>query len=274
MGDEREFKIKITTSADTSGAQKTAVDLDNLGRAQEEAGKKAETHGGHLRAMHRIFHGLNEVVPGLGVLMQAAFSPVGAVISGALIVLRLFHEKMKELNEEFRKMEEEAARPATNRMEAWRQATVTAAVGMEHLHQALSDAVRGQETLKESTAKADAAFREQAQAANALADALKDNELARLEEMHAAGLMSAEQYAQDRLQIELDFQQKKREVQEQEAMLEILMRRRTLEQAEMAQPGLTSAAEGAELRKVVLLELPGDFPLAGVRGPERRQRSF
>jgi hypothetical protein len=28
------------------------------------------------------------------------------------------------------------------------------------------------------------------------------------------------------------------------------------------------------LKKLVLLELPGDFPLAGVRGPERRQRSF
>ena len=25
---------------------------------------------------------------------------------------------------------------------------------------------------------------------------------------------------------------------------------------------------------MVLLELPGDFPLAGVKGPERRQRSF
>src|ERR1039458_6658072 len=30
MGDEREFKIKITTSADASGAQKTAAELDNL----------------------------------------------------------------------------------------------------------------------------------------------------------------------------------------------------------------------------------------------------
>jgi hypothetical protein len=28
------------------------------------------------------------------------------------------------------------------------------------------------------------------------------------------------------------------------------------------------------LRFLVFLELPGDFPLAGVRGPERRQRSF
>ena len=30
MGDEREFKIKITTSADTSGAKQTAAELNNL----------------------------------------------------------------------------------------------------------------------------------------------------------------------------------------------------------------------------------------------------
>ena len=269
MGDEREFKIKITTSADASGAQKTTAELDNLGRAQDEAGKKAGTHGGHLRAMHRVFHALNELVPGLGVLMQAAFSPVGAAVSGALIALRLFHEKMKEVNEEFRKMEEEAARPATNRMAAWREATVQAAEGMNHLHQALSDAERGQETLKESTAKADAAFREQAQAANALADALKDNELARLEEMHAAGLMSEEQYARDRLQIELGFEKKKREIQEMELMREILMRQRNVEQAGMAQPGLTDAAEAAQLRKVKALEDLGSLDKTGVE--ERRK---
>jgi hypothetical protein len=31
MSDEREFKIKITTAADTSGAKQTAAELDNLG---------------------------------------------------------------------------------------------------------------------------------------------------------------------------------------------------------------------------------------------------
>src|SRR5664279_4772195 len=147
MGDEREFKIKITTSADASGAQKTTAELDNLGRAQDEAGKKAETHGGHLRAMHRIFHGLNEVVPGLGVLMQAAFSPVGAAISIAVLALRIFQEQMRKVNEEFKQMEEAAAKPLTNRLGAMRESVVANAVGMAALHDRLGEAARGQQSL-------------------------------------------------------------------------------------------------------------------------------
>src|ERR1039458_4134824 len=151
MGDEREFKIKITTAADTSGAKQTAAALDNLGGAQEKAGKQAEKHGAHPHELHRVFHSLNEIVPGLGVLMQAAFSPVGAAISLAVIAFRLFREKMKETNEEFRKMEDEAAKPATLRMVAWREATVEAAVGLGHLQRALADAARGEQTIKEAT---------------------------------------------------------------------------------------------------------------------------
>jgi len=79
--------------------------------------------------MHKIFHSLNEVVPGLGVLMQAAFSPIGATISLAVLAMRLFHEKMQEVNAEFQKMEDEAAKPATKRMEAFREGVVQAAVG-------------------------------------------------------------------------------------------------------------------------------------------------
>ena len=270
MGDERELKIKITTAADTSGAKQTAAELGNLGTAQEEAGKKAEKHGASLHAMHRIFHSLNEVVPGLGVALQAAFSPIGAAISLAVIALRLFQEKMKETNAEFQKLEEEAAKPATNRMAAWREAIVRAAEGMNHLRQALADAARGQETIKETTEHTTAAFHEQMQAASTLADAVKENELAGLEEMHAAGLVSEEQYAQQRLEIEEQYQAKKRELQEREEMTEILIKKRALEQAEMAQPGLTSAAEAAELKKVGALENLGSLDKAGV---EERKKS-
>jgi len=140
---------------------------------------------------------------------------------------------------------------------------------MNHLHQALAEAERGQESLKESTTKADASFREQAQAATTLAEALKDNELARLGEMHEAGLISEEQYAHSRLDIVMDFEKKKREIQEGEAMREILMRQRNVEQAELAQPGLTQDAEAAQLRKVKALEDLGSLDKTGVE--ERRK---
>src|ERR1039458_4861245 len=225
MSVDREYRIRITTAGDPSGAQAVAGALDKTTGATQEATKATEKHGAGLHALHRLFHSLNEVVPGLGVALQAAFSPIGAAISLAVMGVQLFQEKMKETNAEFQKLEEEAAKPATNRMAAWREAIVRAAEGMNHLRQALADGARGQETIKETTEHTTAAFHEQMQAATTLADAVKENELAGLEEMHAAGLVSAEQYAQQRLAIEEEYQAKKPERQEREGKTEILIKK-------------------------------------------------
>ena len=80
--------------------------------------------------MHRLFHALNEVVPGLGVVMQAAFSPIGASISIAVMALQLFREHLKKVNEELDKMAEENAKPLTNRLEIMRESTIRNATSM------------------------------------------------------------------------------------------------------------------------------------------------
>ena len=67
MGADREYRIRIQTVGDPSGAQATTGALNELGGAQDKAGQQAEKHSGHLRGLHRLFHSLNEVVPGLGV---------------------------------------------------------------------------------------------------------------------------------------------------------------------------------------------------------------
>ena len=280
MGDEREFKIKMSVDAASAitgtqqaaqGFEKTAESVGKAGDAQEKAGDQAKGHSGHLKAMHKIIHGLNEVVPGLGILMQAAFSPVGAAISAAMIVLRLFNEKMKETNDEFKRMEDEAAKPATNRMAAWREATVQAAVGLNRLNQSLVDAARAERTLKDSTEQTTATFKQQIQAAGTLAEAVRDNELARLDTSHAAGLASDAEYAMKRLEIEQRYLDKKRELEERDAMTEILIKKRAIEQAEMDQPKLTTAAQLAELKKTSALESLGSLDKAGV---EERKKSF
>jgi hypothetical protein len=59
MGDEREFKIKITTSADASGARQTAAELDKLGGAQQSATKATEEGieaTGKATLSHRELH--------------------------------------------------------------------------------------------------------------------------------------------------------------------------------------------------------------------------
>ncbi len=270
MGDEREFKIRITTLADASGAQKTAAELDKVTASTEGAAKATEKHSVGLHAMHRLFHALNEVVPGLGVVMQAAFSPIGATISIAVLALQFFREHLKKINEELDKMGEENAKPATNRLNALRDATVSAAVGMNDLRLKLEAASRVEQDAAQITQRATGELKERAKAAETLAEATKDNELAQLDVVHAAGLDSEDEYARRRLEIEQAFQDEKRQLQENEAMREILVRRRILENAEIAQPGLEDKAAGAVLTKTKALEDLNALPDAA--GVEQRKR--
>ena len=261
MSVDREFRIRITTSADTTGGKQTAASLEEVKKAIEksadastEAGKAEEKHATHLHALHKVFHALNEVVPGLGVAMQAAFSPIGATISLAVMVLGAFREHMQKLNEEFKRMEEEAARPLTNRLEAMRDSVVRNAVGMGELHARLADAASGQRSLAQEVESVTAAFRDQKAGAEALEEAQKTLEMSGLEEAHAAGLLSDEQYFEQKLAIEQAYVEKKRELEERQEMTEILIRRRAIERAQMEQPGLTTAAETAEGKKEKALE--------------------
>ena len=247
MAVDRTYRIRVETVGDPTGAQQVAGALDKTTGATQEATKAAVAHGAGLHALHKLFHSLNEVIPGLGVLMQAAFSPVGAAISIAVLALRTFQEHMRKVNEEFKRMEEEAAKPLTGRLDALRESVVTNAVGMAALHDRLGEAARGQQSLAAETEHAAAAMREQIGAVEALGEAQKSGELALLDNIHAAGLLSEEQYAEQKLAIEQAYLEKKRALEERQEMTEILVRRRALERAQMDQPGLTAAASSSML---------------------------
>ena len=254
MAVDRTYRIRVETVGDPTGAQQVAGALDKTTGATQEATKAAVAHGAGLHALHKLFHSLNEVIPGLGVLMQAAFSPVGAAISIAVLALRTFQEHMRKVNEEFKRMEEEAAKPLTGRLDALRESVVTNAVGMAALHDRLGEAARGQQSLAAETEHAAAAMREQIGAVEALGEAQKSGELALLDNIHAAGLLSEEQYAEQKLAIEQAYLEKKRALEERQEMTEILVRRRALERAQMDQPGLTAAASSSEGKREKALE--------------------
>jgi hypothetical protein len=97
-------------------------------------------------------------------------------------------------------------------------------------------------------------MREQIGAVEALGEAQKSGELAVLENIHAAGLLSEEQYAEQKVAIEQAYLEKKRALEERQEMTEVLVRRRALERAQMDQPGLTAAAEASEGKREKALE--------------------
>src|ERR1017187_6240100 len=131
--DSLDFLVRI--KSDTTGAEEGKKAI---------AGVKVEGH-----ELHRVFHALNEIVPGLGSLMQVAFLPVGAAISVAVLAIRAFHEHTKKLNEEFKRFEEDAAKPLTNRLELMREEVILDAAAMAQYREKLDEASRSHLTLKD-----------------------------------------------------------------------------------------------------------------------------
>jgi hypothetical protein len=244
--------ILIRTLADVVGADRVQAALDGVKKtakdsaeAHDEAGKAAEKHSGHLHGLHKICHALNEIVPGLGVVMQSAFTPVGAAVSVAVMALHLFREKLRETEEELNRLEEEAAKPMTHRLEAMREGVVRTAESTAELKDRLNQAARAELSMTEAMQMTLAAMRQRLALSGGLAEAMKANELAALELAHAAGLSSEEQYANQRLEIEQRYLEQKRQLEERQEATEMMVRRRAAEQAELAHPGLVAAAESA-----------------------------
>jgi hypothetical protein len=239
------LEILIRMTADTSGGKETANALDEVGKKTQEASGATEGHNKHLHEMHRIFHALNGIVPGLGVLMQAAFSPVGAAISLGVIALRGFQEHLKKVNEELDRVAEANAKPLTNRLEIMREVVIRNAASMVELGLQISNAARSEETLAKAIDEVIAQMRRESDEVLALGEIRSKGELAILENLHQAGLISERDYARQRLGIEEDLANKKRKIAEDGLQAEINIRKSGAEAAENAQPGFTANAESA-----------------------------
>ncbi len=261
---DREYRIRIETIGDPGGAQSVERALNKTAGATENANKATQRHSRGLEEMRRMFLVLDGMLPGLGALLQAVFSPVGAAISIAVIALRGFQEHMRKLNDEFKRMEEEAAKPLTNRLEAMRESVVANAAGLAALDDRLTEAARAQQSLATETNQAVAAMHEQMNQAEALGEAQKGTELSILESLHSAGLISEQQYVEQKLAIEQAYLEKKRDMEERQQKNENTIRRRALERAEGEQPALVKAAEAAERKQTRALEDLGSLDKAGI----------
>ena len=266
MSVDREYRIRINTIGDPSGAQVVAGALDKTTGSTQEATKAAEKHTVGMHAMHRVFHALNEVVPGLGVVMQAAFSSVGAAISLAVMALSLFREHMKKVNEEMDKMEAEAAKPLTNRLEIMRESVIRNAASMTEMALKTEDATRAQRTLATAIEEVISRMREENKERESLAGIGNKAELAALENLHKAGLVSEQQYAAERLRIEQELVEKKRKLAEDELQAEINIRKEGAKAAHTQQgelaPGVESARQKNETAQTNKLAAESEMEIA------------
>jgi len=243
------FEIAISTPTDLSGAQGASQALQQVGAVSEEAAGHVDKHALSHKNLHKIIHSLNQAVPGLGVLLQACFTPVGATVAIGVAALEHFREKMKESNEELDKMEEADRKPLSNKQELMRAAVVSNAVAMEGLHQKLLAAAQGERTLAQTTQEAIDVSKRQAADAQTHSDGMKGKEIAQLETLHSAKLLSTMQYEAAKYAIEEAALARKMELEERQEALEIAIKQKAVERAKKDQEALTKAAESAEQKR-------------------------
>jgi hypothetical protein len=266
---DKNYTIRISTTADNSGTAAVSQGMEDISKKTTVAGESGRKAEGHFGALHRLFHSLNEFLPGLGTLMQAAFNPIGATISIAVMALGAFHEKMKALNEEFKKHEEEVAKPYTRAIEATRQGMVDAAKAAAQFRDRLADAARDEQVLQHAMEDTIARCKAEALAHQELDDALKSVELANLALSHKQGLLTDEQYYIEKLAIEETYAERKRAIEAEAAREEILAHKAVLEAQKAAQPQLEEDAKAAAKRaaqaRVALDKMPSEEDVRGRR---------
>lgn len=188
--------------------------------------------------------------PLAGVLAKAAFSPVGAVLTGAIILFRSVKQHIAEVNAELDKLGEDAAKPLVRTLDLQRAALVDNAAALETLRWKLEQAARGERSLAEVQAEAIEVMRRYQQRAEELRGADEANELQRLELKHKLGLVAVQQYEREKLRIAQEYADKKRALDEEQMLAEIMLRRASLEDAETNQQSLAAAAEAAVNKQV------------------------
>src|ERR1041385_8284406 len=95
--------IAINTLVNTYGADQVNDSLKKLKQNTEGATEAAGHHNKSANEMRLLFHSLNQLVPGLGHALHAAFHPgnvgLGLLVVGLVEVVRLYREHKKALDE-------------------------------------------------------------------------------------------------------------------------------------------------------------------------------
>src|ERR1051325_9248620 len=103
MAADREFKIKITSEADTAGAKAEADALKNVGRvgvqANKEVAKATEEVIVKKTEWRHILRHLHEQFPLLSAIGRAALNPIVGAVGLAVMGFRSLHESIKTLED-------------------------------------------------------------------------------------------------------------------------------------------------------------------------------
>jgi hypothetical protein len=174
MSIDREYKIKITTQADGSGAKDAEDALKHLGTAGKEAGEQGEKSAEGMfekhHELHKLIHAIgNDAVPGMGHAFAAlAMGPLGALTAIALVVEIV----KKNIEDTYKKLDALAAESAKafgggDALTDYVNATAEAAAETEEFAEAMHKAADAGDAVKNR-------YEGEAKAIQAAVDALKE----------------------------------------------------------------------------------------------------
>lgn len=226
MGDEREFKIKITTSADASGAREAKAELDSLSPKTQKYIQDLKDGKGAADGMHVSHRGMSHALRLLGPevthlgmnLMHAFGSPPMLAIMGVAAALKGLDMAMKSASE--RDTRELGITSLAPKMAHFEMGIVAARAALLEYFDTIGAGGTAQERLGSATERATVLMKAQEEAAKGGDDAEKELALAQLDRAKALGMTEAEAATRkDVIENEFDKRQVKREKDAREGRL-------------------------------------------------------
>jgi hypothetical protein len=257
MAVDREYRIRIQTVGDASGAQAVTGALNEstaaTGKgtaANKESGKSFIELAEHSKGFHKLLHAIMELSPAAGLGLIAAFSGPQAAIMGLIMLVRA----LKQGEEEAAKAAVEFAKEAgkgwgdiqgiiNGVVDAVMKSDQAHADWAKHLGED-SKVISTQLDARIGKLKAEAA------AVKEVISAMHDARLARLEDDKDKGLVTPEQYAARKAKIDADKRMGEGSVGATVSKAELAMvqeaRDKALTQAEAAKAAERAAYDASE----------------------------
>lgn len=174
MSLDREYRIRIVTVGDPSGANAVGDALRETKQPTEEA-SESTLHLGHAhRELHMLMEQVTEASPALGIAMRAA---TGGAVSASVMALVLVVRELSKAQEESRKKAEELADQARETFKIYEDAAWAAKSKLNELREEhdkwIGDLVKGSQTATSAMDAQIAKIKEQAEADKAAMEARK-----------------------------------------------------------------------------------------------------
>lgn len=179
MSTDREYRIRIQTVADNTGAQESANGIDKLSEKTGEAGKQAEHAGLSHHALHMMLSQVGQTSKAAEIGMAAL---AGVMMGSATFGVMALAQGMRLLIDHFQQLKEKSLEVAKATVDFWKdtlEANTDARKAAEDYTQALAKIIQNVDALKQKEAEEEAVLKKVVEGRLKILDAERQAEIAK-----------------------------------------------------------------------------------------------